>query len=99
MIDLIGWYRDFRGLPLGFIGKDIAIRVRVKTLGDRPMKEGLMTNAEVSKLLHVSDRTLRRWQISLNFPAYKLGRKTYYFESEIVDFIKSKSKIKKTSDK
>ena len=53
----------------------------------------LMTNSQVTKLLNVSPRTLRRWQKSHNLPAYKVGRGTFYFESEIVEFIKSMKRV------
>lgn len=49
-----------------------------------------ITNMQAAELLDVSSRTLRRWQKLYNLPAHKIGRRIYYFESEIMEFVKSK---------
>ena len=51
-------------------------------------KEGKpLDNQDVSRMLHVSYRTLQRYRTSGLLPFYKLGQKIYYRASDVRDFV------------
>jgi len=56
-------------------------------------REEILTQERLVGLLGVSKRTLRRWHILYRLPAYKIGRQTIYFRSEILDFIRKQSQV------
>lgn len=51
--------------------------------------EVLLDNQDLCLLLKVSKRTLQRFRSSGKLPYKRIGKKTYYLESDIHDFIQN----------
>ena len=51
--------------------------------------EALLDNQDLCLLLKVSKRSLQRYRTSGILPYKRIGRKTYYFESDVHQFIRN----------
>lgn len=56
----------------------------VKCLGDGR----ILDNQDLCDILNASKRTIQRLRSEKKLPYHMIGRKTYYKESEVMDFIK-----------
>ena len=54
-----------------------------------PILPGKMTYADTAKWLTVSERTIRRWVRKDNIPYYKVGRRVYFQETDLLRWIES----------
>lgn len=52
-------------------------------------KEKIMTRNELKEFLKVGNNTVQRLCHDRRFPAHKIGRRYFFLESEVVDYIKS----------
>lgn len=63
---------------------------KIDRLGDKDNKisdEVLLDNQDLCLLLKVSKRTLQRFRSSGRLPYRRIGKKTYYIESDVHKFI------------
>lgn len=51
--------------------------------------EKIMTRNELKEFLKVGNNTVQRLCHDRRFPAHKIGRRYFFLESEVVDYIKS----------
>jgi hypothetical protein len=49
-----------------------------------------MDKREVLEKLHISSRTLQTWRSSGRIPYKKIGRKIYYWYSDLIELLKTK---------
>ena len=55
----------------------------------KPILTGEMTYSDTADFLSVSERTVRRWVRSKNIPHYKIGRRVYFTEADLLRWIES----------
>jgi len=67
------------------IGKDL--RLLINTNGVFENDDKPLDNQDVSRLLHVSHRTLQRYRTEGLLPFFKLGQKIYYRTSDVREFV------------
>ena len=54
-----------------------------------PILPDKMTLTDTSNFLAVSERTIRRWVRRDNIPYYKVGRRVYFQETDLLRWIES----------
>ncbi len=57
-----------------------------------PEKDFWMDKREVLEKLHISSRTLQTWRSNGQIPYKKIGRKIYYWYSDLIELLKTKPK-------
>lgn len=55
--------------------------------------EDILTREKTAELLEISFPSLNDWDKDGILPAYRLGRRVYYFRSEVEKYLKSSKKV------